>query len=103
MALNRLNAGVSRTSVPSAPLEEHMKIDRRRIRSALRQSRCVSQNGQILLPNLFPRDTLMVVVSDSPGSYTHGGELCIIFLTASCGERINPSFADAGPVEMMQG
>jgi hypothetical protein len=34
--------------------------------------------------------------------YTHGGELCIIFLTAPCGEHVNPGFADAGPVEMMQ-
>jgi hypothetical protein len=28
-------------------------------------------------------------------SNTHGGELYIIFLTASCGERVNPGFADA--------
>jgi hypothetical protein len=36
------------------------------------------------------------------GSYTHGGELCIIFLTAPCGEHVNTGFADACPVETMQ-
>jgi hypothetical protein len=35
-------------------------------------------------------------------SYTHSGELCIIFLIASCGEHVNTGFADACPIEMMQ-
>ena len=30
---------------------------------------------------------------------THGGELCIIFLTAPCGEHVNTGFADACPVK----
>jgi len=33
---------------------------------------------------------------------THSGELCIIFLTAPCGERVNTGFVAACPVEMMQ-
>jgi hypothetical protein len=33
---------------------------------------------------------------------THGGELCIIFLTTPCGEHVNTGFANACPVEMMQ-
>ena len=33
---------------------------------------------------------------------THGGELCVIFLTAPYGEHVNTGFTDACPVEMMQ-
>ena len=36
------------------------------------------------------------------GSNTHGGELCIIFLTVPCGERVNTGLAYACPAEMMQ-
>jgi hypothetical protein len=38
----------------------------------------------------------------SPASHTHGGGLCIISLTAPCGEHVNTGFADACPVETMQ-
>jgi hypothetical protein len=51
---------------------------------------------------MVPVGLTIPVVARRIGTNTHGGELCIIFLTAPCGERVNPGFADAGPVEMMQ-
>ena len=35
-----------------------------------------TDNGRILLANLFPRDTTRAVTSDSPGSWTFNGGIC---------------------------
>jgi CheY-like chemotaxis protein len=56
----------------------------------------------IALPHLNGLETAHRLRETVPQTNTHGGELCIIFLTAPSGEPVSTSFADACPVEMMQ-